>query len=92
MCSKCKFRQRYYEETGLRFNLIDDAREVAKELNLKIDNRPSGFYLVKYIGYICTNICSCNYGKFVSTKTICDLGKDLQGQLSFDINGNIQEV
>ena len=84
--SKCKYREKCYEETNIRFNLLEDAEKVAKEKNLEINNRPSGFYLIRYVG----DICSIR-GSQVNSIVECVLSKDCEGQLKFDLDGKVLE-
>lgn len=86
--SKCKYREKCYEETNIRFNLLEDAEKVAKEKNLEIDNRPSGFYLIRYVGDICSIRGSRD---FIDDEVECVLSKDCEGQLKFDLDGKVLE-
>lgn len=85
MCSEfCSYCKTSFEETGYYYLEKDIAETMAQILGCVVDDRPSGFYLIRETGLKCTRQCSEYYNQFVNQETDCNFTcKDVcDGQLS----------
>lgn len=86
MCSEfCSYCKTSFEETGYYYLEKDIAETMAQILGCVVDDRPSGFYLIREIGCKCSRKNSNYYNQFVNRGTCCDFTekKVCDGQLSF---------
>lgn len=72
-CGSCSHLVKIYSETGISYSDKAVADKMAKFQGLFVQDRPSGYYLVRFEGCKCSNRLSFNFNKFVDTDYICDI-------------------
>lgn len=84
-CSEsCPYLVNIFSETGYHYTEEELANIEAELLGLKVDDRPSGYYLVASMGFKCSNYCCSNCNKTVRIGDDCDAREKVicDGQLT----------